>query len=371
MLFTSSSRIFLGLRQPRLLHHLRPPHVLFQRRRTTHSSSHPRAAAPPPPRRAARALLLLAAAAPLTALALIVAGTSYGKVYRPEDAPRFLLRAASLDPATLRALRDEALRVVAAGACARYNFPPGKAGSAVSYAELRRQSPQLCAFYEGLAATVSDLLGVPVAPTPREDNSSLSLLLYAAEGDHIDWHYDVNFYRGRHFTVLVPLVVSGPVDAQLQVVAPHGAQLPAPPPGAPPPPAPVRHASASQETVRALLGGGRVEGSGNAFEGAAVAVVPTLPGRLVAFEGQHVFHRVTPLGAGARPWPSSWEPPPPPPSGTVEGALEARLADAAAPPVRLVLSMTYATDARANPVARLTRTLKDLVYFGPLGMWRE
>ena len=136
---------------------LRPLHG-FQCRRATHSS-----AAPPPPSRAARALLLLAAAAPLTAISLIVAGTSYGKVYRPEDAPRFLLRAASLDPATLRALRDEALRVVAAGACARYNFPPGKAGSAVSYAELRRQSPQLCAFYEGMAATVSDLLGAHAA----------------------------------------------------------------------------------------------------------------------------------------------------------------------------------------------------------------
>jgi hypothetical protein len=125
---------------------------------------------------------------PATALVLIVGGTSYGKIYRPADARHFLLKAAPVDADTVEQLRAEALKVVAAGACMRYNFPPGKAGSAVSFAELRRQSPLLCDWYEKNAARVSSLLGLPVQPTPAEDNSSLSLLLYAAEGDQIDWH---------------------------------------------------------------------------------------------------------------------------------------------------------------------------------------
>jgi hypothetical protein len=176
---------------------------------------------------------------------------------------------------------------------------------------------------------------------------------------------DVNFYQGRHFTVLLPLVVSGPVDSQLQVVLPEGAALPTPAAGPP-----VHHASASQETVRNILGSGHVEASGNSFPHASVQVVPTRPGQMVAFEGNFVFHRVTPLGASRAPWPSSWQPPEPPASGAVEADLQQRLADPAVP-VRLVLSMTYATDTRAHIVSWVTRRLKDMIYFGPLSVWRD
>ena len=52
---------------------------------------------------------------------------------------------------------------------------------------------------------VSAVTGTRVQPTPDQDQSSLSLLCYREAGDHINWHYDHNFYRGRHFTVLLSL----------------------------------------------------------------------------------------------------------------------------------------------------------------------
>lgn len=136
-------------------------------------------------------------------------------------------------------------------------------------------------------------------------------------------HYDLNFYCGRHFTVLVPLLVEGPVDAQLQVVAPLAAQLPRERGAGG---TPVVHASASQETVKAVLGArGNTDASGNAFANATIEVVPTVEGRgFVVFEGEKVFHRVTPMGASTTPWVSSWAPPQGPPSGTTE-ALQPKL----------------------------------------------
>ena len=50
---------------------------------------------------------------------------------------------------------------------------------------------------------ISRIVGVHVEPTPIQDNSSLSILFYDRPRDHIGWHYDHNFYRGRHFTVLI------------------------------------------------------------------------------------------------------------------------------------------------------------------------
>ena len=67
---------------------------------------------------------------------------------------------------------------------------------------------------------VSAIVGFKVQPTPDRDQSSLSVLCYKDAGDHINWHYDHNFYRGRHFTRsffarerrTVRRVVAQPVD---------------------------------------------------------------------------------------------------------------------------------------------------------------
>jgi hypothetical protein len=319
-----------------------------------------RALAPALPvlRRAALGALL---AVPAAALGLVIHGTSVGKIYDAGAASKnFLLREGGpLSSSVIDDVRREVLRLIDdERLCVRFNFPPGKAGSAISYAALQQHSSAICSFYESLAPRVSELLGLRVAPTPRDDKSSLSVLVYSAEGDHIDWHHDLNFYRGRHFTVLVPLIVSAGVDSQLQVCVPHGHGSARACGGE----APVVHASASQETVEAVLGSRFATASGNSFKDASVQVVPTVEGNLICFEGAKVFHRVTPLGASTRAWESSWTPPPAEASGTVETLAERIRAGA---PVRVVLSMTFCTDSSpAGMFATAQRRLKDMTYFG-------
>ena len=141
----------------------------------------------------ARPLAAAAAAAlvsvPLTGAALVVHGTSKGKIYASDPAT-FLLREfeAVVPSEQLAALRAEAVRLMEEGRAVRYNFPPGKAGAAVSYGVLQRLSPLMCEFYEDMAKRISDRLELPLMPTPASDYSSLSLLVYSAKGDHIDWH---------------------------------------------------------------------------------------------------------------------------------------------------------------------------------------
>lgn len=140
----------------------------------------------------------------------------------------------------------------------RSYIPLHKKGSTVSYETLQRAAPACVALYHSpeLQQYVSTVTGTSVQPTPDRDQSSLSLLCYVEAGDHIQWHYDHNFYVGRHFTVLLPLVNSG-VDGGLS----------------------------QSKFQRQLSGGG-------------VASYETQPNSLVIFEGARVRHRATPVAAG-------------------------------------------------------------------------
>lgn len=135
----------------------------------------------------------------------------------------------------------------------RSYIPGHKAGATLSYEGLHEVAPAAVALYrsEGLQGVVSRLVGEVVTPTPLRDQSSCSLLIYDRSDDHIGWHYDYNFYRGRHFTVLLVLENSGPRGLSCSVLQ-------------------RRH------------------------EGRTVPV-PTPSNTLVVFEGKRVFHRVTRL----------------------------------------------------------------------------
>ncbi len=90
----------------------------------------------------------------------------------------------------------------------RSYLPTHKKGGTVSYETLRAKAPAIVALYRSQAfrELISQITGVAVAPTPLHDQSSCSILFYEKPGDHIGWHYDHNFYKGRHFTVLVPVI---------------------------------------------------------------------------------------------------------------------------------------------------------------------
>lgn len=64
-------------------------------------------------------------------------------------------------------------------------------------------------------ARIGAIAGEPVVPTPLHDQSSLPILCSDKPGDHIGWHVDHNFYRGRHFSVLLPVENRGRADGGL------------------------------------------------------------------------------------------------------------------------------------------------------------
>ena len=141
----------------------------------------------------------------------------------------------------------------------RSYLPTHKKGGTVAYSVLREKAPTLVSHYQSAAMNqlVSRIVGVQIKPTPLHDESSCSVLFYEKPGDHINWHYDHNFYRGRHFTVLIPIVNRGSDDGL----------------------------SAARLMVK--QGGSDVE-------------VATPPNRLIVFEGAEVRHKVTPITDGER-----------------------------------------------------------------------
>lgn len=140
-------------------------------------------------------------------------------------------------------------------------IPRHKKGGTLSYEAIHHVAPACLAFYlsPALRRWLSALIGTEVYPTADHDQSSCSLLVYDRAGDHIGWHFDYNFYRGRHFTVLLSLLNRRlPTDVDLPAGLSEGQ---------------LQH---------------RVHGQ--------VATVETPPNTLVVFEGKRVFHRATAIG---------------------------------------------------------------------------
>lgn len=155
---------------------------------------------------------------------------------------------------TFQQLHDE---IVGMGQTERSYLPTHKQGGTVAYETLHENAPKVVAFFnaEALRDLFSAIVGERVSPTPLHDQSACSLLFYTQPGDHINWHYDHNFYDGRHFTVLLPIVNQ------------HNQE-----PG---------ELSSAQLLVK---------------QGEQEQVVSSAPNTLIIFEGAKVLHKVTRLG---------------------------------------------------------------------------
>lgn len=136
-------------------------------------------------------------------------------------------------------------------------IPAHKKGNTLSYENIHRYAHGCLGLYHSpeLREWVSAITGEDVYPTPDQDQSSLSVLCYKDPGDHIQWHYDLNFYRGRHFTVLLSLANESSSGGISQ------SQL-------------MRKTTSGEECI------------------------DTSPNVLVIFEGAKVLHRVTPTAEG-------------------------------------------------------------------------
>jgi hypothetical protein len=175
----------------------------------------------------------------------------------PGFADRLAVLPGFLSAPAFAALAGEAERLAAPE---RSFVPTHKQGGTVAYETLIAAAPAIVAAYHsaGLQDAVSRLVGTPVQPTPIHDQSSLSVLVYNKPGDHIGWHYDHNFYRGRHFTVLIAMANEGNADGGL-----------------------------SHAELQARVAGQEI-------------AVRTAPNTGVVFEGALVHHKVLPIHEGER-----------------------------------------------------------------------
>jgi hypothetical protein len=172
----------------------------------------------------------------------------------PRFDDRFITLPDVLPVQTFAALKAEAERLAAPE---RSFLPIHKKGGTVAYETLIASAPAIVALYhsKGFRDFISRVVGVAVQPTPINDQSSLSVLVYDKPGDHIGWHYDHNFYRGRHFTVLLMMANAGHAADGLS----HGE---------------TRARIAEEETA-----------------------VRAAPNTLTVFEGVQVLHKATPVEA--------------------------------------------------------------------------
>lgn len=199
-----------------------------------------------------------------------------------------------LRPETLARLREEAL--ANRDHIERSYIPLHKQGGTVAYEALHHHALDCLALYHSTALRhwLSECIGAAVWPTADHDQSSCSLLYYIEPGDHIGWHYDHNFYRGRHYTVLICLVNESTQGK----------------------------GSSSALNYRDLQGGEHT-----------LEIAPNI---LVVFEGARIHHQVTELGPGE---------------------------------LRVMLSMTFATDPRVALGQELLRRIKDTAFYGVRALW--
>jgi len=174
----------------------------------------------------------------------------------------------------------------------RTYIPRHKKGGSVSYYSLVEQAPAILALYQAPAFVdfLASVTGRRLVPCPATDPHACALYFYTEPGDHIGFHYDTSYYRGERFTVLVGLIERSSSHLVCQL---------------------YRDVPGRQPVDLRLK---------------------TDPGTLVLFNGDTLWHAITPLGDGEE---------------------------------RVSLTLEYVTDPSMSPLRRVVSNLKDAFsYFG-------
>ena len=181
------------------------------------------------------------------------------------------------------------------------NYVPGhKQGGSVSFYSIREKAPAMLALYRSsaLRTFLDQLTDAELKLCPEDDPHACALYYYTKSGDHIGYHYDTSYYKGARYTVLIGLVER---SEHCRLVA-------------------------------------RV-GKGEAVENLPEARIRMDAGTMVVFNGDKLWHAVTPLDEGER---------------------------------RVILTLQYVTDQRMGPVKKLFSNMKDaFAYFGPAALMRR
>jgi hypothetical protein len=138
----------------------------------------------------------------------------------------------------------------------RNYIPRHKKGGSVSYYTLRERAPAILALYRSpsFLEFVRRITGEAKADLcPETDPHSCALYYYTEPGDHIGFHFDTSYYRGTRYTVLLGLVER----SSSRLVC--------------------RFHKDDPQKMREVA-------------------VATEPGTLVLFNGDKLWHKITPLG---------------------------------------------------------------------------
>jgi hypothetical protein len=215
--------------------------------------------------------------------------------YRAQD--EFLVVPRFLPPAAVGALLDD-VRRLEPGINRNY-IPRHKKGGSVSHFAIADEGPALLALYRSdrLRRFLGRLARADLHLCPDEDPHACALYFYTEAGDHMGYHYDTSYYKGARYTVLLGLEQESSSRLLCRL---HTRQ-----PGRPP-----------------------VE-----------VAVATDPGTMVVFNGDKVYHGVSPSREGER---------------------------------RVVFTMEYVTSREIGRAQRLFSDLKDaFAYFGLRALWRS
>jgi 2-oxoglutarate-Fe(II)-dependent oxygenase superfamily protein len=178
------------------------------------------------------------------------------------------------------------------------NFiPRHKKGGSVAYSSVCRFAPMITAVYHhpSFMEFLRRIVEAHLIECPESDQHRCALYSYTEAGDHIGWHYDTSYYKDRRWTVL-----AGLQDHCSSKLLCH-----------------LHTRNKNREIVKLEL---RVE-----------------PGTLVIFNGDKVWHSVTPTQARES---------------------------------RYIISMQYVTSTAMNPFMRFVSNMKDAIaYFGFKGVF--
>lgn len=89
----------------------------------------------------------------------------------------------------------------------RVNIPMWKSGKTIPTSTLVEHYPNIILWYKDFAKTISVLVNDKVDITPLNFETSCCILIYDQKDDFINWHFDVNYFNGRFFTVLIPITI--------------------------------------------------------------------------------------------------------------------------------------------------------------------
>ena len=175
----------------------------------------------------------------------------------------------------------------------RNYIPKHKKGGSVGYDTANELAPAITTVYHSkqLLGFLRRIAAAKMNECPDSDQHRCALYAYTEAGDHIGWHYDTSYYRDRRWTLLVGFQDNS--SARL-VCRLHTRNK--------------NHAVTNLELKLA-------------------------PGTLVLFNGDSVYHAVTPIRANE---------------------------------YRYMVSMQYVTTGEMNPFMRFVSNMKDsIAYFGP------